>query len=198
MKHAYSWVWMISGVAPAILVILSDLGTPEEFKRPFATFAAVAGIVAVVATSAIITSVKRKGRRIDAVIAMALAVIGLTSLVSYWTILEQCAFTSPNRTAVFFPLWLSGTQKAQVNSAGGREAFYERYGAGAVESIVEHQSDELIWTKLLLAGLIVTASTSLPASIGVYLILVDRASGPGQAKVVPSGERRKKRSVSNS
>jgi hypothetical protein len=182
MKGIYSWVWMITGVVPAIGVVLCNVGTPEELKNKFAIYAAVAGITAAGVTMFITASAKRKNKRLSGAIVMVLGLIGLFAFCSYSTLLGQCAFKSADRTSVFFPLWLSGTAKEEIKIGGGRKAFYEKYGAGAVAAILASQRNELMWTELLLAGLIVTASVTLPAAIGVSSTWRDTPLTPGHAK----------------
>jgi hypothetical protein len=112
-------------------------------------------------------SVKRGNRKVLAGIIVAFGLTGLVSLCSYWIVLDQCVFHSPDRSAVFFPIWLNGRAKENVENAGGRKAFYEKYGAGAVSALLESQSDEISRTKLLLLVLILAASVALPVASGL-------------------------------
>lgn len=173
MKSVFSWISLITGILPGIAVILSGFGTPEELRKPFGIIAGICGFIAFGLIAFIKERVRRRNKKRLAGIIIACGVIGLTSLCSYWLILSQCVFDSPNRTAVFFPFWLSGRAKKDVDSAGGRNAFYERYGAGAVSTLLETQSDESSRTKLLLLLLIVAASIALPVSSGLAPALGD-------------------------
>src|ERR1700720_1277524 len=107
MKGISSWVWMITGVVPAIGVVLCNVGTSEELKNKFAVYAAVAGITAAGVTMFTTACEKPKNKRLPGAIVMAFGLIGLFAFCSYSTLLEQCAFKSVDRTPVFFPLWLS-------------------------------------------------------------------------------------------
>jgi hypothetical protein len=84
---------------------------------------------------------------------------------------------------VFFPLWLNGRAKENVDNAGGRKAYYEKYGAGAVSALLESQSDEISRTKLLLLVLICSASVTLPTAGGIMAALAGRQRRP---KPLPS------------
>jgi len=110
---------------------------------------------------------------------IAFGLTGVVALSSYWIVLDRCVFYSANRSSVFFPLWLNGRAKADVNSAGGPVAFYENYGAGGVSALLESQSDELNRTKWLLLVLILAASVALSVASGLASALPQRASTPG-------------------
>jgi TIR domain len=109
---------------------------------------------------------------------IASAFIGLGSLGAYWIVLDRCAFQSPQRSSVFFPLWLEGRAKKNVERAGGRQAYYERYGAGAVSTLLDGQTAELTWTKALLLVFICTASATLSVAGGITAAFPDRQRRP--------------------
>jgi len=163
-------VSLITGVLPGTAVILNGFGTPEELRMPFGILAAACGFMAFGVVILIKETVSRGNRRVLACLIIAFAFIGLVSLCAYWIVLDQCVFQSPQRSSVFFPLWLEGRAKENVESAGGRQAYYERYGAGAVSTLLENQTAELNRTKGLLLVLICTASAALPVAGGLSLI----------------------------
>jgi len=199
MKSIFSWVSLITGVLPGIAVILNGFGTPEELRKPFGIMAAVCGFIAFGVIAFIRESVRRGNRKVLAGIVIAFGLIGLFSLCSYWSILDQCVFYSPKRSAVFFPLWLNGQAKEDINSAGGPKAFYEKYGAGAVSALLESQSDALNRTKWLLLVLILAASVALPVASGLSSALPDRCSTRGtspDAKTQVPQEGSKKKAAS--
>jgi hypothetical protein len=182
MKSVFVWVSLITGVLPGMAVILNGFGTPEELRTPFGIIAAVCGFVAFGVVALIKETGRRRSRRVLAVLIIAFGLVGLVSLCAYWIILDQCVFQAPERSAVFFPLWLDGRAKEIVNSEGGRKAFYKKYGAGGVSILLQGQADELIWTKSLLLVLISTASVALPVSSGIASAFHD-----GRSAATPSG-----------
>ena len=145
---------------------------------PFGILAAACGLVAFGVVILIKKAVSRGDRRVLAGLMSVSAFIGLGSLGAYWIVLDWCAFQSPQRSSVFFPLWLDGRAKENVESAGGRKAYYERYGAGAVSTLLEGQTAELNWTKALLLVLICTASAALPVAGGLMAAFPDRQRRP--------------------
>jgi hypothetical protein len=78
---------------------------------------------------------------------------------------------------------LEGRAKENVERAGGRQAYYERYGAGAVSTLLEAQAAQLNQTKGLLLALLCTASAALPVAGGLTAAFVARQQRP---KVPPS------------
>src|SRR5260370_41723470 len=190
MKHIFSWVSLITGVLPGIAVILNGFGTPEELRNPFGIIAAVCGFVAF-GIVRLIQEIIKKGNRVRNRVALAslmsaFGLLGLLSLSAYWIVLENCVFQAPRHSAVFFPLWLNGPAKESVKNAGGRKAYYETYGAGAVSSLLDSQTDELNRTKLLLLGLISTASVALPVASGIASAFPNRRSrGSGGTTQLP-------------
>jgi hypothetical protein len=181
MKSIFSWVSLITGLLPGIAVILNGFGTPEELRKPFGIIAAVCGFVAFGLLVLIKESVKRGNTKVLAGIIVAFGLTGLVSLCSYWIVLDQCVLHSPDRSAVFFPLWLNGRAKENVENAGGRKAFYEKYGAGAVATLLQGQTDEVTQTKWLLLVLIAIASVALPVASGMMSAFPDRRSVVGSS-----------------
>jgi hypothetical protein len=167
MKRLFLWVSLISSVLPGMAVILNGFGTPQELRTPFGILAAACGLMAFGLVILIKETVSRGNRRVLAGLIIASALVGLVSLCAYWMVLDQCVFQSPQRSSVFFPLWLEGRAKENVERAGGRQAYYERYGAGAVSTLLEGQTAELDRTKGLLLVLICTASAALPVGGGI-------------------------------
>jgi hypothetical protein len=178
MKRLFIWVSLITGVLPGTAVILNGFGTPEELRMPFGIIAAACGFVAFGGVALIKETVSRGNRRVLAGLVIASAFIGLVSLGAYWILLDQCVFQSPQHSSAFFPLWLEGRAKENVERAGGRQAYYERYGAGAVSTLLENQTAELYWTKGLLLALICTASAALPLAGGLTAAFPDRQRRP--------------------
>jgi hypothetical protein len=183
MKRIFVWVSLLTGVLPGIAVILKSFGTPENLRNPFGIIAAACGLVAFGAVVLTKETVRRGNRRALAGLISASALIGLVSLCGYWIVLDQCVFQSPQRSSVFFPLWLEGRVKENVDRAGGRKAYYESYGAGAVSTLLEGQTAELNWTKWLLLVLICSASVALPVAGGIMAAFKD---GQRQPKPPPS------------
>ena len=178
MKRLFVWVDLITGVLPGMIVILHGFGTPEELRMPFGILAAACGLVAFGVVILIKKAVSRGDRRVLAGLMIVSAFIGLVSLCAYWIVLDRCVFQSPEHSSVFFPLWLEGRAKENVDSAGGRQAYYERYGAGAVSTLLEGQTAELNRTKALLLVVICTASAALPVAVGITAAFPDRQRRP--------------------
>jgi hypothetical protein len=178
MKPVFVWVNLITGVLPGMAVILNGFGTPEELRMPFGILAAACGLVAFGVVMLIKKAVSLGNQRVLAGLVIGSALVGLGSLGAYWIVLDQCVFQSPQRSSVFFPLWLEGRAKENVESAGGRKAYYERYGAGAVSTLLEGQTAELNRTKALLLVLICTASAALPVAAGITAAFPDRQRRP--------------------
>jgi hypothetical protein len=176
MKRILSWVSLVTGLLSGIAVILNGFGTPEELRNPFGIVAAACGFVAFGLVELIRGSVRRGNRKVLAGIIVVFGLTALVSLSSYWLVLDQCALSSPNRSSVFFPLWLSGRAKENVEAAGGRKAYYEKYGAGAVSTLLLSQGNEMNRTKILLLALILTASIALPVASGIASTLPSRES----------------------
>jgi hypothetical protein len=167
MKDVGNWISLIVGVLPGMALILNGLGTPEDLRQPFGIIAAVCGFVAFGVVLLIRGSIKRLSKKTLALLIIAFGLIGFVSLCSYWIALNRCVFHAPERSPAFFPLWLDGRGKVNVESAGGRMAYYEKYGPGAVSKLVETQSDQMDQTKLLLLALISIASFALAVSSGI-------------------------------
>jgi hypothetical protein len=169
MKEAFSWVSLIIGVLPGLTVILIGLGTPADLRQPFGIVAAAWALLAFVVSGLI--KVRAIGSRKKALISLSFVfgLLGCLSLSSYWVILDRCVYTSSEHSPVFFPLWLDGRAKAEVENAGGRLAFYDRYGAGAVSDLVHSQAVEMDWTRSLLLSLISAGSFALGVSSGLVL-----------------------------
>ena len=178
MKQFFVWVSLITGVLPGIAVILHGFGTPEELRMSFGILAAACGLMAFGVVILIKETVSLGNRRVLAGLIIGSALIGLVSLCAYWIVLDQCVFQSPQRSSVFFPLWLTGRAKENVERAGGRQAYYERYGAGAVSTLLEGQTAELDRTKGLLLVLICTASAALPVAGVLTAAFPDRQRRP--------------------
>ena len=119
MKRLFVWVDLITGVLPGMIVILHGFGTPEELRMPFGILAAACGLVAFGVVILIKKAVSRGDRRVLAGLMIVSAFIGLVSLCAYWIVLDQCVFQSPQRSSVFFPLWLEGRAKETVERVGG-------------------------------------------------------------------------------
>jgi len=181
MKNVFSWVSFITGVLPGMAVILNGFGTPEALRRPFGIVAAVCGFVGFGLVALIKENVRREDRKQIAAGIVIFGLIGLVSLCAYWVVLDQCVFNSPDRSPVFYPLWLTGRAKEAVEEAGGRKSFYEMYGAGAVSALLRSQSGELSRTKGLLLMLILVASVALPVASGLASAYLDRRSPGGGA-----------------
>jgi hypothetical protein len=164
MKRLFVWVTLFIGVLPGMVVILNGFGTPEELRMPFGIIAAACGFAAFGVVVLIQEAISRANRRVLAGLIIASTFVGLVSLCAYWIVLDQCIFESPQRSSVFFPLWLENHAKEKVDSAGGPKAYYEKYGAGAVATLLQGQIDELNRTKWLLLVLIATASVALPVA----------------------------------
>jgi hypothetical protein len=178
MKRIFVWVSLLIGVLPGIAVILNGFGTPQELRMPFGIIAAACGLVAFWVVVLTKEMVRRGNRRVLAGLIMASALIGLVSLCVYWIVLDQCVFQSPQRSSVFFPLWLEGRVKEHVDRAGGRKAYYESYGAGAVSTLLEGQTAELDRTKWFLLVLICSASVALPVAGGIMAAFPDDQRRP--------------------
>jgi hypothetical protein len=178
MKRLFLCVGLVSGVLPGIAVVLNGFGTPEELRTPFGVIAAACGFVAFWVVVLIKRTVSRGNRRVLVGLIIASASVGLLSLCAYWIVLDQCVFQSPKRSSVFFPLWLKGRAKENVERVGGRQAYYERYGAGAVSTLLESQIAELNETKMSLLVLICTASAALPVASGMTAAFPTRQRRP--------------------
>jgi hypothetical protein len=178
MKRLFVWVSLITGVLPGLAVILHGFGTPEELRMPFGILAVACGFMAFGVVILIKETVSRGNRRVLSGLIIGSALVGLVSLCAYWIVLDQCVFQSPQRSSVFFPLWLEGRAKENVERAGGHQAYYERYGAGAVSTLLEGQTAELNWTKALLLVLICTASAALSVAGGITAAFPDRQRRP--------------------
>jgi hypothetical protein len=167
MRDVFTWVSLIAGIVPGMALILNGLGTPEDLRQPFGIIAAVCGFVAFGVVLLIKESIKRWGKKTLALLIISFGLVGFVSLCCYWIALNQCVFYAPQRSPVFFPLWLDSQANVRVESAGGRMAYYEKYGPGAVARLLETQTGQIIRTKLLLLGLISTASFALAVSSGI-------------------------------
>jgi hypothetical protein len=187
MKKTFAWVSLVTGVLPGIAVILNGFGTPEDLRKPFGIIAAACGFVAFGLVQFIKESFRRGNQRALSGLMIAFGFLGVVSLCAYWIILDQCVFQLPEHSAVFFPVWLTGPAKESVNRVGGKMAYYEKYGAGAVSHLLESQTDQLNRTKLLLLVLISTASVALPVASGIASTFGDRragaASSPGKTQL---------------
>jgi hypothetical protein len=198
MKGLFVWVSLITGVLPGTAVILNGFGTPEDLRMPFGIIAATCGFVAFGVVVLIKETVGRGNRKLLAGLIIVFAFVGSVSLCAYWIVLDQCVFQSPQRTSVFFPLWLESRAKENVDSAGGRKAYYEKYGAGAVATLLQGQIDEVNRTKWLLLVLIATASVALPVASGIISALPDRRSVTGSLSGKTMRTRAKTRSKRDS
>jgi TIR domain len=178
MKRLFLCVGLVSGVLPGIAVVLNGFGTPEELRTPFGVIAAACGFVAFWVAVLIKRTVSRWNRKVLVGLIIASASVGLVSLSTYWIVLDQCVFRSPQRSSVFFPLSLKGRAKENVERAGGRQAYYERYGAAAVSILLESQIAELNETKMSLLVLICTASAALPVASGISAASLTRQRRP--------------------
>jgi hypothetical protein len=138
MKRLLVWVSLIATVLPLIAVILMGFGTPE--RNLFGIIASAYGLVALGVVLMTNQGVKRRNRGVLAMFIIGFWLIGFVSLCSFWMVWDQCVFHSPSRSLVFFPLWLNERAKEKIESAGGRKAYYERYGAGAVSTLLEDQT----------------------------------------------------------
>jgi hypothetical protein len=168
MKDVFTWVSLISGVLPGMALILNGFGTPEDLRLPFGIIAAVCGFVAFGVVLLIKQSTSRRSKKVLAIWIIASGLVGFVSLCSYWIVLDHCVFHAPQRSPAFFPLWLDGQAKLSVESAGGRMAFYEKYGPAAVSKLMsETQAHQMTRTNLLLLGLISTASLTLAVASGI-------------------------------
>jgi hypothetical protein len=167
MKDVFTWVSLITGILPGMALILNGFGTPEDLRQPFGIIAAVCGFVAFGVVLLIKASIKRASKKALALLVVAFGLVGLVSLCAYWIVLNQCVFREPQRSPAFYPLWLDGSAKASVENAGGRAAYYQRYGPGAVSKLLETQTGQINRTKLLLLGLVSMASLALPVSSGL-------------------------------
>jgi hypothetical protein len=168
MKDVLTWVSLITGILPGMALILNGFGTPEHLRKPFGIIAAVCGILAFGVVLLIKESVSRRSRKVLALCIIAFGLVGFVSLCSYWIVLDQCIFHAPQSSPAFFPLWLDGQAKLSVESAGGRMAFYEKYGPAAVSKLMsETQGHQMTRTNLLLLGLISTASLTLAVASGI-------------------------------
>ncbi len=187
MKKIFTWVSLITGVLPGIAVILNGFGTPEELRKPYGIIAAACGFVAFGLVLLIKECVRRGNKKTLAALIIVFGFIGWGSLCAYWIILDQCAFQSAGHSAVFFPVWLDGRAKESVDRAGGRIAYYQKYGAGAVSTLMESQTDQLERTKHLLLVFISTASVALPVASGIASAFADRRSGKGPSSAGTRG-----------
>jgi hypothetical protein len=167
MKDVFTWVSLVTGILPGMALILNGFGTPEDLRQPFGVIAAVCGFVAFGVVLLIKESIKRRSKKTMALLIIAFGLAGLVSLCSYWIVLNQCVFQAPQHSPAFYPLWLDGSGKESVERAGGRMAYYERYGPGAVSKLLEGQTDQINRTKFLLLSLVSIASLSLPVSSGI-------------------------------
>src|ERR1700730_11728951 len=118
MKSVYLWISLVTSVLPGIGVIVVGFGTPDQLRNPFGILAAVCGIVAFGITAFIAATIKKSYRKLLACIVFGCGFIGLLSLCAYWSVLDQCVFSSSQRSTVFFPLWLSGQTKQTIDDAG--------------------------------------------------------------------------------
>ena len=174
MNDIFTWVSLITAVGPGMALILNGLGTPEELRQPFGILAAACGIVAFGVVLFVKQSLKRRSRQALALLIITFGLVGFISLCSYWIVLDQCVMRAPERSPAFFPLWLDGRAKEIVENIGGRMAYYEKYGPGAVSKLLETQTKQVSQTKLLLLGLISTASVAMPVATGIASALPSR------------------------
>ena len=164
---------MIGGAIPGIAIILDGFGTPAGLRMPFGIVAAVCGFVAFGVVLLIKDRIRRQTRKALPYFIIFFGLVGFVSFCLYWIVLNQCVFRAPQHSEVFFPLWLEGSAKERVDSAGGRMAFYDKYGPGAVWKLLETQTTR---TELLLLGLISTASLAVAVASGVASAFTERRS----------------------
>src|SRR5260221_809942 len=176
MKDVFTWVSLITGILPGMALILNGFGTPEDLRQAFGIIAAVCGFGAFGVVLLIKESIKRRSKKVLALLIIAFGLVGLVSLCSYWIVLNQCVFHAPQRSPAFYPLWLDGWAKVSVENAGGRVAYYQKYGPGAVSKLLETQTEQINRTKLLLLGLVSLASLALPVSSGIGSAFPDNRS----------------------
>jgi hypothetical protein len=119
-------------------------------RQPFAILAGACGIVAFGVVLFVEKSLKRRSKQTLALLIVAFGLVGFISLCFYWVVLDQSVMRAPERSPAFFPLWLGGRAKENVGNAGGRMAYYEKYGPGAVSKLLETQTKQVSRTKLLL------------------------------------------------
>jgi len=173
MKNIFSWVSLIGGVIPGMTLVLNGFGTPADLRMPFGIIAAISGFLAFGVILLIKNRIKRRIKTTLPYFIIASGLVGLVSFCFYWIVLDQCVFRAPQRSEVFFPLWLEGSAKETVDGAGGRMSFYNKYGPGAVWKLLETQTDQLNCTKLLLLVLISTASLALAVASGVAAVFTE-------------------------
>jgi hypothetical protein len=178
MNDIFTWVSLITAVGPGIALILNGFGTPEDLRQPFGILAAACGFVAFGVVLFVKERVKRRRKQTPALLVIAFGLVGFLSLSSYWIVLDQCVMRAPERSPAFFPLWLNNPAKENVENAGGRMAYYERYGPGAVSKLLENQAGPLSFTKVFLLGLISIASLALPVATGIASTLASRRPVP--------------------
>jgi hypothetical protein len=183
MKAVFSWVSLVIGILPGLTVILIGLGTPADLRQPFGIIAAAWGLVAFTVVFLINGTAVRPSKKALIGLTVVSGIVGCVLLSSYWIVLDRCVFYSDKRSPAFFPLWLDGQAREDVESVGGRQAYYERYGVGAVSKLVETQSSQMDRTKLLLVSLISAGSFAM----GVWSGLVLRKM---PVKRAPSGKNR--------
>jgi len=187
MNEIFTWVSLITAIGPGMALILNGFGTPEELRQPFGILAAACGFVAFGVLLFVKETFKRRSKQTLALLIIAFGLIGFLSLCSYWIVLDQCVMRAPDRSPAFFPLWLDGRAKENVENVGGPMAYYEKYGPGAVSKLLETQAKQVSRTKLLLLGLISTASLALPVATGLASGFPRRGSVPASASGGPRG-----------
>jgi hypothetical protein len=185
MNDIFTWVSLITAVGPGMALILNGFGTPEDLRQPFGILAAACGFVAFGVVLFVKERFKRRRKQTLALLVIAFGLVGFLSLSSYWIVLDQCVMRAPERSPAFFPLWLNSPAKENVERAGGRMAYYERYGPGAVSKLLETQAEPLSLTKVFLLGLISIASLALPVATGIASTFANKRQVPVTASGKP-------------
>jgi hypothetical protein len=195
MKNIFSWISLIGGAIPGIAIILDGFGTPAGLRMPFGIVAAVCGFVAFGVVLLIRERIKRQTKKALPYFIIFFGLVSFISFSLYWIVLNQCVFRAPQHSEVFFPLWLEGNAKERVDSAGGRIAFYDKYGPGAVWNLLETQTTETNLTALLLLSLISTASLAVAVASGVASAFTEchsaTASSSKRQRDPPDSDRKK-------
>jgi H+/Cl- antiporter ClcA len=176
MNEISIWVSLITAIGPGMALILNGFGTPEEMRQPFGILAGACGFAAFGVVLFVKESFKRRRKKNLALFVIGFGLIGFLSLCSYWIVLDQCVMRAPERSPAFFPLWLDSPAKENVENVGGRMAYYERYGPGAVAKLLETQTTRVFQTKVLLLALISVASLALPVATGLASAVPRRRS----------------------
>jgi hypothetical protein len=191
VNKIFNWVSLVTGILRGMALILNGLGTPENMRQPLGILSAGSGIVAFGMVLFLRESFKGQSRQKLALLIVGFGILGFLSLCAYWFVLELCVFREPDHSPAFYPLWLDERANLSVQSAGGRMAYYDKYGPGAVEALSGSQPIQFIGTELLMVGLMSIASVALPIAIGVGSALSEEPATPSFHPAAPNAPKRR-------